>query len=180
MTLHLNAWNRVSQWALQFEDYLASKWPEGHAVLAGGALRDVYFGKEIKDVDIFVHSSHMPTISIAEMAEIEARRDKYDALPVAWIGKDKFLSKDIEIIYVDHELFDEDDTEEFPHYILDRFDIGLCKIGYTPKAGVILHPQFILDREAKRITIRHETIGCYEHAERVKKKYPDFKIVEDF
>ena len=135
-------------------------WPSGHAVLAGGALRDVYFGNTVKDVDIFVHSDHKPQLTEAEELSIQERRSKYDALPVAWIEKRKFLGYKVEVIYVDYEFEYEDDINEFPRHIIKRFDIGLCKIGYTPEAGVVLSPEFIFDRDGKLISIHHETLAA--------------------
>ncbi len=154
-----------------FGEGIADRFGED-ACVAGGFLRDSYFGTKPKDLDVWVHPRHMPKLSRMEELEIEARREKYDALDVLHIIKEKWSGVPVEIIFVQPP-----DDVSIMDYLFDKFDIGICKIAYNHNEGLILHDDFLWDRDNKSVSLLKDTIGCYEHHERVLSKFPGWSKV---
>lgn len=141
----------------------------GDAVVAGGYLRDRYFDIKPKDLDIFIHVRHMPILSFDEMAIVQ-QKIKYEALDVVHIIKETWSGVPVEMIFISPP-----DDVSIMDYVLNKFDIGICKIGYSHEEGVVLHPDFIEDRDNKTVTVVRETIGCNEHLDRVLAKFPGWQ-----
>lgn len=148
---------------------LQTKFPE--AVIAGGALRDTYNGKFVKDIDVFVKARGIQTKALIEEA----------------LGREvETLNPDMMTEYEEHfgELFavfdcgptfrpppsDDDEFNIFGEYgpplqiialnmdvtlqsVVSRFDFGICKIAHNG-AELFIHPDFTHDVEAKTFTLR--------------------------
>lgn len=153
-------------------------------VCAGGALRDLWFDKEPKDVDVFVggyeHALKLypfiPRLEEVGLSVRFARRtyglsDGFLTFTCIWdvvdtTGECPWV---IQLIFC---------SEPAPiELVLARIDFGLCRIGMTLDADVIT-PEFIADAANKQFTI-HSTHGVIRSVFRFRRllpKYPDFAL----
>jgi hypothetical protein len=160
------------------------------AIIAGGALRDLVFGKPVKDVDVFI--AHVP--SEAFLDEITGA-DADDILSgVLWqpnlveaaasyAGLDRFGIASLHTAYVGRHTvniitYSGDLT---PETLVNRVDFGPCQIAWDG-ARVILGDQFLADAAAKTWTYQGERAeGDIERskrrAERFAERYPDWTFV---
>lgn len=156
------------------------------AVMAGGCLRDLDNGREVKDIDIFVSDRGARANGLYALREqlIEAdlacaEIDESKMYPVG-DGNDLIGCIDMEfadccppvqIIMVACSL----------DRILERFDYGICRISFD---GTVLvrHPDYIADREAKLFRLRlhrdHQQLSASVHRfARLTRKYEDWRFV---
>jgi len=149
------------------------------AILAGGALRDLNLGGQVKDLDIFCKFT-------------EGLEEKLEEV---------FGSGNVKNLFIDDEEYDSFDADQLfevyspdvdypiqiigkPKFSIERviksFDIDLCKFwtdGTRYEADVGAKD----DWTTKTITISNtgdtkSFIGSVNHAARIFAKYPDFKI----
>lgn len=150
------------------------------AVIGGGCLRDLYFNKEPKDIDIFISNSTNDQISkyLCECDEITVARDmpSYNGLSNSDVTRVitctwKNLKADdlpVELIAVS---VDKD-------AILNRFDYGICQITYD---GDKIHytSRFIIDSRCKCFTLvrcdnQDQFNRSFKRWERLSERYPEF------
>lgn len=164
-----------------------------HAILAGGAPRDVYHQKPIRDYDIFFKED--PSLSTLidfnkltrDMVNIgwsygsyESYSEQLNHCTKIW-DVDLISSTDgsIQIIHLDCDPLT---------FVYDSFDIGLCQafVEYRPASDNFMMrytPNFLKDsREhtltiaAKDMTYEQYAYTCDVHIPRLKHKYPNFKV----
>ena len=153
-----------------------------NAVIAGGCLRDLACGKEIKDVDVFIPNSkeiqedlndfklnHTTQIirTVKDSYGNWACNDVKDILTLTW------GSLQVEIITVDV-------TKD---HIVDRFDFGICQVQYDG-TEVYYTKEFEKDYLNKTFTL----INCKneeQHTRSIKRfeafhkgKYSDYSLVD--
>lgn len=164
------------------------------AILAGGAIRDVYHNKLVKDHDIFVSCAdtsdvysddfwkkylNLNTSGMFATDSITNFEDSEDGscggmshVDMVWeINKGNILYN---IIVVDMNPIE---------YVNRHFDIGLCK-AYCDGKRIRLTSDFMHDSQFKHLTIVAEDMPQEEfnhmmdrHVENVKEKYPGYKLV---
>lgn len=130
----------------------AKRWPDG--VIAGGCLRDLILNKPVNDVDIFV-----PGLTAEESEGV----DEY-AMGFVVINT---LENGIKFQIIKHRFQDIFD-------VLDHFDTGICKVAYP--GYWLLTADFQKDVNNKTITVYRENWRHEPHLEKLKAKFPDFKI----
>lgn len=128
------------------------------AMLAGGALRDLDNGREVKDLDIFVkggklealyqlHSRMSSDGIYVEDIDPDAQYPIGDGNDVTGYFTCGFegLDKPVQIIMVDYPF----------EILLERFDYGICRILYDGKQ-LHVHADYIEDQEAQVFRLRRE------------------------
>lgn len=148
------------------------------AIIAGGALRDLEYGKPIKDVDIFC-----PVVECKDGLyddELEAILPGIELMLASLYGREANLERRIHAVYehstpewkYDLVILDKVESE------IDRFDLSICQISYD---GSILrtspaYQQTLADKNIYVMNINRPDRQA-ERIERVLQKFPDFKIV---
>lgn len=109
------------------------------AILAGGCIRDLWYGVEPKDLDFFT-AGPFPSWFDPQDSGMD-----YDGMQyVVAVGGYKIESRDVNVVQVE-------DIE--PIAILETFDLGFCQIGYDGKS-IIRTPAFDWDFKYNIITLR--------------------------
>ena len=150
------------------------------AVIAGGALRDLDNGREIKDVDIFVQDqpgvkakldavfgtqgvSLVPEFVLAYCEFNEEVIDVFDYGTDA-VDFDTLLSPPPYQVIVLSSLYD-------PFQAMERFDLGITQIAFDG-TRMFVHPNYTRDKEQKRMTlVRCESSNDWERTERRWKRH---------
>lgn len=109
------------------------------AIIAGGCLRDLYFGKESKDVDIF--TGQFPDWIIADEGHFDYKGMQY-VLGVADYRRD-----DIKYNVIITE-------PVAPNVLIETFDLGFCQIAFDG-TNLIKSRAFLWDAKYGVITLRH-------------------------
>lgn len=151
------------------------------STIAGGALRDLDNGRQVKDVDIFVPyrgdneevfkalSTVLPSANITEI-----EHNVHNASQLGAEGISHFLFE------VDGWKFEiSQKTEIFNHVnLLGSFDIGICMISLSLSNNIYRSSYYNLDKARKQLRVVQATGGReMEHAERLARKYTDWTIV---
>lgn len=162
------------------------------AIIAGGAIRDLYHNKPINDIDIYV--PNLPDLTDSE----EYWRNVFDIKNIGMYSTD----------YIKHLGEDEESYEEKNHiglvwevrtgkflyniivvdlepieYVTRFFDIGLCK-AYCDGTRVRLTADFMHDSQFKHLTVVCESMPQDEfnhmmeyHVKKLQKKYQGYTLI---
>jgi hypothetical protein len=176
------------------------------AIIAGGAVRDLYLGKDISDIDIFVWDPEFST----ETLDYGYHDDfsDYDGVAAWW----EILGLDDPDLFNAHDTIEQcfdgymySDTSEKitrmwnihkegikyqiiftrvrpEEHIKKYFNIGLCK-AYCNGTKFTLLPDFIKDAKRNTLTIVGQDMTQWEfdytvnhHIPKLKLKYPNFTM----
>jgi hypothetical protein len=158
------------------------------AVIAGGFARDLYLGREPKDMDVWLHTSRdvYAVCSAIERALDDAGIPHsegkvsctcmYDKLHngsldrmLRTTGLIKFVIDGYDVdVLVYHE-----PLEESLGNLLLSFDVGLCRAAINANGDTTFHVSFFEDVRNKTLTVDRPT----KHAVRLAAKFPDYKMV---
>lgn len=188
------------RWQEVLRSIQAAGFPE--AIIAGGALRDLDHGKPVNDVDIFVRAKDEME---GELKARLDKAFGYEGVGIFADNSTANLDEDYtwEGVIVagvwDWPLFNtrpfqgvanaptfqviavDTDEKDFLSYIVSDFDIGLCKIAYD--GSVIFMPgDYLRDKTDQTLTVvRAPSVEALartlERVERIRRKYPDHKLV---
>jgi hypothetical protein len=167
-------------------DTIQHFYPE--AVIAGGALRDLVFGRAVKDVDVFL--AHVPTEAFLNeitgfkpediFAEWHANLIESAA---SYSGLDRFGLTALHTAYVDgHQVnFITYKGDIRPEHLVNRVDFGPCQIAWDG-LRVFIGDQFLTDWSNRTWTYMGDRAeGDLERsvrrAHRFKERYPDWTFV---
>jgi hypothetical protein len=167
-----------------WKDKLASVqryFPE--AIIAGGALRDLDHGREIKDVDIFVLDRGTDTERLLRRAFDKRPEGVLEATdyhvgrqsrPVTGVYDFDWGGTAFQVIVVKPG----EGSDDFPRYIMRDFDLGICMTWFDGKTW---HRTFeyqndeqakvfqsYIPLEGKQLDLTKERVA------RLSEKYPDF------
>lgn len=150
--------------------------PGSHPVIGGGALRDAYHGRPIKDVDVFLRAKDAalldhPGLSMQIPPSISGYSLRSDMHGV-WNLREQLFGYDVQLIIADFD-------DQFD--LAPTFDIGMSRATYDGHT-VFYHPHFIQDSTAKEFVIRRtdddgQTARSERRIERFLLKYPEFTNV---
>jgi hypothetical protein len=170
------------------------------AILAGGALRDLYNGKPVKDLDIFV-SAYVPSGDEEQNGDfhIKSEVSTFDAID-AHMKELGFLRDNIMPGSV---LPDETDLERsiiYKHHregvldvnvcllripvslksVVERIDFGLCQIGCDCEGRTYATPAFFKDAFGEKFTLlraagKERSLARYD---RLKDKYVGWPLID--
>ena len=155
------------------------------AIVAGGCVRDEIFGKHVKDIDVFVsyedayHYPDDPLVSFTSVLERSGVKEDWSTY---------MDIPDVDSVYSIQPL-----TEELPVQIivmkqgllpldrLSKLDWGFCQVAWDGKQEVWMEG-FSADYTCDTITLIYcENQKEYDRSmvryERLKQKYPEFKLV---
>ncbi len=169
---------------LKIQDYL----PE--AIIAGGAIRDLYHNKPIKDIDIYVPNDD--TVAIHDVSFwvqlFDLNRMHGDCIEHSGVEGESYDGKNhIGMVWEIQKLgtlyniiiVDVNPTD----YVNNFFDIGLCK-AYCDGKKIRLTADFMRDSQNKLLTVvskhlpQEEFDGMMDnHVARLKIKYPEHTLV---
>lgn len=160
------------------------------ALIAGGAIRDLYFGNHIKDVDIFLEvdvfgkctdPDYIWNIMDCKMDEPFWRFDEItESSPTGeqYVGQ---LVEQVWDVYRDQTAYQLIFLNVPPEeYVNKHFDIGLCK-AYCDSSKLRFTRDFSNDAANKTLTIVAEEINqaqfnyiLHHHLVRMKRKFPGY------
>lgn len=169
---------------------LASIYGMDNVVLAGGAIRDMYFDVPVKDYDYVIQDRRNKGISYVDLTRaglIDQGGNKVEYLGTQYGGhSDRGLNV--------YQFKYRGETIQLLHWvglltpsqiIMSHFDIGLCMCWYNLRDGFTFSPHFKSDESKKRLTIYTKNISgadpvthkaqmkrSLEHADRLTQKYP--------
>ena len=146
-----------------------------NAKIAGGALRDLELGKEIKDVDIFITRTHDFHESMGKLhddikqtyhSEYGMHCSKTD--PREIYGIYHVRKNDIKYEFI---VGSEKETS------IDLFDIGICQISFDGNQ-INVTQNYIDDVQNKIIRVYnpHGTNRTIKRIARMSEKFPDFTV----
>lgn len=127
------------------------------AVLAGGALRDLDNGRDIKDLDVFIYAES------ETQARVAMERLGDAGFSVSWEQNDATVypeDQNLEVVAVMDLLgfelpvqliFTNWDTD----FIVDRFDYGICRLSWDGKQ-LVRPPEYDQDKAAKLFRLRRD------------------------
>lgn len=166
------AYNTMEE-LLKNHAYSASVW--------GGAARDYILDREIKDVDVFARIPTNPFTAIKFRAYLAKEWKPVKSGP--YEGKSSVFKvyerPDVNLIVIEPAAY-----STVPDFITNTFDIGLCMVGYDLEGSFRANDVFTRDVESKTLTIyprKTMTPGqihraIFEHAPRLKAKYPEYDV----
>lgn len=155
------------------------------AFIGGGFLRDLDNGVPPKDIDIFVRERGTETFDLLTIALASTHdgadvtvNSKYDHQDLS--GVYEFAAADqlpLNIIACNGE--DEDDAA-FMSRQLARFDLGICRIGFTGTT-LLRTTAYRADQALRRLRIRNpwNYARSVERAQRIAKRYPGWRIFNE-
>lgn len=153
--------NEILEHGLMLQEHIKSP-----VYLAGGAVRDTLLGREVKDYDFFIPKFEAKNLPWEKRGK---------AIPV---GKDydpDFYVKEQEVDghIVQHIIVNN------PTYRVRNFDIDLCEVWINfsnMEVGCTSGFKRSIEEKAFRY---YKTLSRNEnHLERVKEKYPEYKVIE--
>jgi len=160
-----------------YSDILASikmMFPGSNPVIGGGALRDAYHGRPIKDVDVFLRAKDHPFgITHQDIKTIVPANVGYGLrsdMHGVWDVTVPINGFQVQLIVADFEdLFD----------LAPTFDLGFSRVTFDG-TSVFYHPHFWEDSFNKEFVIRRSdddgtTARSERRIERLAEKYPDWK-----
>jgi hypothetical protein len=168
------------------------------AMIAGGALRDLFNGRAIKDVDIFMPTRGSKRKNRAFLKEVfkaaglnvekqtigcgyslsmeEFPDPASDLLPrdgktESWMVIAGPRQTEYNVVFTEHSF-------KYPDDLLSAFDFGLCQIGYDGKKITRKTAYEDAVRE-KKISLCQKNRTSLDHLQRIMKKYPDWKLCNE-
>ena len=161
----------------QFRDILqVVRWefPGSHPVIGGGAIRDSYHGRPIKDVDVFMRKQDHETLN-SELTRfirppmLVTHGYGSPDMHGAWDLVQAVAGYQVQLILADFENLED---------LAGTFDIGLARATFDGQR-VFYHPDFLEDSKNKELRIRRadnmfEKARSLKRIKRLAEKYPDF------
>lgn len=158
------------------------------AFIGGGALRDLDHGVEVKDVDIFVRWRGDETFSMLSRAlysraaldvtkhDADYQTDASMVLCVFEFHDTALGTEPIQVIAC--APIDEETPREFMRHQLDRFDIGLCKIGFDGK-DLTVHSDYLADKQDEVLRLRspRNPGRSEQRLRRIGERYPEHALI---
>jgi hypothetical protein len=160
------------------------------AIIAGGALRDLFNDREIKDVDIFIPIAKHMAYGNPEHIDGEAYTRIWDMFAGVEIELDKATSYGVKVKEdQDRDLYGIFKMRKEYKYDLilctpeacnmESFDINICQIKYD---GDTVHTSYAYGEAVRTRTLRVMNINRTDRNKprlaRLHQKYPDFAVEE--
>ncbi len=166
------------------------------AIIAGGAIRDLYHNKQINDIDIYIPATGSHS---NEIDDVQYWKQLFDLKTSGLFSSDniRIMNPESCVGYENNNhigmvweitkaeklynliVTDIDPTE----YVTKYFDIGLCK-AYCDGTRIKLTADFMHDSIFKRLTVVSNSISqegfnhmMEHHVEKLKNKYPAHTLV---
>jgi hypothetical protein len=161
------------------------------AICAGGALRDITFGKPVKDIDVFIP----PVMDIEAFREaIPDDWGAFVAAPSAQVAayRENFGPRVRELWRMSNTLFESEFDLPVEIIVMDRkyevgelladFDLGFCQIAVTPDGEVVTTETFRRDAAENTATCLLQPDDprmprSVERGHRLMAKYPDRRFM---
>lgn len=154
--------------------YIRMVLPGSHPIIGGGALRDTFHDRPIKDIDVFLRAEDYPggldspflsNLIPPSISEYVGRKDLHGV----YNFKEQIEGFDVQIILADYDNLKD---------LAGTFDIGLSRITYNGDV-LFIHPDFRVDSANKVFRIiRDESPSEVERSQRritrLLQKYPEF------
>lgn len=160
---------------------LVKKYGATDAVIAGGCLRDADNDRTINDIDVFVGSNHAGNAYAALLDEGYVRTKTLDEAYMTLDSSVKCCSYferkhslPVNVI----EVYGRNDLEAQ----LERFDFGICAIGWDGK-NLIKSQRYQIDQQNQTFTLRRRQTELQrdyslQRFDRLSRKYPGWRIVK--
>lgn len=161
-----------------------------NAIIAGGAIRDLYHDKEMSDVDIYIqHASTEIYTTKFWIQQFGLRIDDDSSDCVEQLeGEEGYeLDEHIEVVWAMYKndiLYNVIAVDMEPtKYVNDCFDVGLCKT-WCDGTKIRLTHDFLHDSKHKTLTVVLKGMEQEEfdymmkrHVAKLLNKYPDYRLV---
>ncbi|ATS93372.1 nucleotidyltransferase [Ralstonia phage DU_RP_I] len=155
-------------------DVVRWEFPGSHPVIGGGALRDSYHGRPIKDVDVFMRRRDHETLN-SELTRfirppiLVAHGYGRPDMHGAWDLTQSVAGYEVQLILADFENLED---------LAGTFDLGIARATFDGDR-LFLHPDFLQDSTDKVFRIRRadnlfERERSLKRIKRLAEKYPDF------
>jgi len=171
-----------------------------NAIVAGGVLRDMYHGKAISDVDIFIEYDYRDITQILGKTVPSLRDTFWEAYWHNTLKCGAYDSCDFEgFKYAEEDdmlyavwtttknglkyqiVFVKDDPI---HYVENYFDFGICK-AYSDGNKIRFTDEFLKDSSNHTITLYSENLtedqrnhALNNHLPRIQEKYSGYRLIE--
>jgi hypothetical protein len=149
------------------------------AFLAGGALRDLDTGREVKDLDVFVST---PNFYAVEKTLRAAGYFLRAVQRLDYLGADPSVAEAREFVKAGElpvNVISLNDSFGFPSGLY-RFDLGLCQIGFDGRE-VVRTAAYVTDVQHQRMTVcrcgsEAQMERTEARGERLRGKYPGWPL----
>jgi len=161
------------------------------AIVAGGAVRDAYFGIKPRDIDIYVwhpdfslrneRTETLTELSLSKILQLDFSKDT-----ITDVSTDSYYGEEIVEIFdvvKNGILYQIISVERRPKDFVDMyFDIGLCKATYDGER-VNYFPEFLADASNKHLTVVSDQLDQQQfdytmnvHMPKMQQKFPTYKV----
>lgn len=158
-------------------------------VIAGGAARDAYFGRPVKDIDVWLPEGSFDNYRVADLLDMAGAQWETVMGPEA---AQYFEGSDVLEVYealvpgvpvpvqlIVTKLSAEELT---PGNLMDRMDIDLCRCFLCPTFGPVATLDAVIDYAGRTLTVTRcrdekDKARTEQRIERLSKKYSGFRPV---
>lgn len=149
-----------------------------YVIVAGGAPRDWWMGRQASDIDVFINVNHTHSMSVVESIfkkmgfELENANhgeiaEDYKLNPyIKWVYNVKGLSHPVQLIFVTCSTF----------RILQEFPLNISRIWYRPECGVCATHEFVQAMDTKSIIKLSELYADgNKYIRKIREKFSEFQ-----
>lgn len=140
--------------------------PDVNFTVFGGALRDTFLGRPVRDIDIAINQG-----SMVPRGAVQISNHDFGSYEDAKIDSVYELGELNIILFADNI---------GPEVMNKYVDIGLCAVAWSPLQGLHQSTRFYTDMFKKTLTVQDRGFGregSIAHARRLLQKYPEYTIV---
>lgn len=153
-----------------------------YAIVAGGAPRDWYFGKEANDIDVFLYINNKYTTDIRDKLierlgfSLQKVGDTAELKALGYHTNPNILSvynvlgygTPVQLILMNAPTWD---------CVIDQFPLSICKAWYkSEKKGVVIHKDF---QDSVKYGVLFKTNELYANADKylmkIRSRFPGYK-----
>ncbi len=167
-----------SQKQLADEILLKISMYDPYVIVAGGAPRDWWMGRQAADIDVFInvnrtHSMHVVE-SVFEKMGFELENAKHGEIAedyklnpyIKWVYNVKGLSHPVQLVFLNCSTF----------RVLQEFPLNISRIWYRYDRGVCTTPEFVQAMDTKSIIKLSELYADgNKYIRKIREKFPEFQ-----
>ena len=119
------------------------------SIIAGGAARDEYLNKPVKDYDFYIPSTaYKDVCNILKGIDASVPENSYPGEVISEVLNISYEGIPCQLIFSDLE-----NADDFPQRVLNTFDYGICKIYYEGSSILVDSEEFNKDAKSKTMTL---------------------------
>ena len=119
------------------------------SIIAGGAARDEYLNKPVRDYDFYIPSTaYRDVCNILKGIDASVPENSYPGEVISEVLNISYEGIPCQLIFSDLE-----NADDFPQRVLNTFDYGICKIYYEGSSILVDSEEFNKDAKSETMTL---------------------------